>query len=168
MAQFIPSWAAQLAPSLAQELDAAAKARADKKAIEDAEAQSTGVAIGSGIGSMLALSQGLPPQAGGAVGGLVGGQAARVASGQDPGFDSTQQGVKAATGALVAGSSLKKGYEQQGTAEDYNEFLTGLIEPGSEDRLTAYLAMPAGLAKKLEGGDFRLFDTWYNSGMWQG
>jgi hypothetical protein len=168
MAQFIPSWAAQLAPSLAQDMDAAARARVDDKAREDAEAQGMGGAIGSGIGAMAAASQGLSPQAGAAVGGLVGGQVSRVASGKDPGFDSPQQGVKAATGALVAGSSLKKGYEQQGAAEDYNEFLTGLIEPGSEDRLTAYLAMPAGLAKKLESGDFRLFDTWYNSGMWQG
>lgn len=167
MAQFSPAWAAQLAPSLAQELDAAARARAEEEARENAEAQGMGAAIGSGIGAIGAMAAGLPPQAGAAVGGLVGGQVGRVSGGQKPGFDSPQQGIQAATGALVAGGSLKKGYEQQGSAEDYNDFLTGLIEPGSEDRLTAYLAMPSGLAKKLEGGDLRLFDTWFNSGMWQ-
>ena len=167
MAQFSPAWAAQLGPAIDRSLEQAAKARAEREAQEAAQSQGVASALGYGLGSIAAGAAGLPPQAGGAVGNIIGQQAYRIAEGKGPGFDNTAQGIGAATGALAAGSALNSGYDKQQGAAAYNDFLAGLIEPGSEDRLTAYLAMPAGLANRLEGGDLRLFDAWYNSGVWQ-
>tara|TARA_R110002110_G_scaffold414772_1_gene645846 strand:- start:33 stop:533 length:501 start_codon:yes stop_codon:yes gene_type:complete len=160
------NWAQTLGPSLAQAAQARVEALRQEKLLEEQQEMATGQAIGQGAGALIGAFTPVGPVIGASLGSVVGNQAARVAQGRGPGFDDTASGVQAATQTAIGVAGANRAINQQASQDKYASYLGEMIQPGNEDMLTAYQAMPRAQQLQFEKGDTDIFDSWFGSNAW--
>lgn len=159
-------WAQALSPSLLQAAEARAEALRQEALLKEQEGVAIGEGVGAGVGGLISAFTPVPVSVGAGLGQVVGNQVARVAQGRGPGYDDTASGVQAATQTAVGLAGANRAINQQAAQDKYASYLGEMIQPGNEDMLTAYQAMPRAQQLRFEEGDTDIFDSWFGSNAW--